>query len=172
MNKRAIFFALAVFLQGLILFGVPAKKVYTRSTGRDVVLKVAPVDPYSVLSGYYVTLSYDITRPQAFQKSPNPTATGTIYAILEQQADGNWKPISLEESLPQALPSNRVALRGDWKNGWINYGIEEFYIPEGKRQQVADDLNKNRNEARVDVKVDSSGNAALIRLRIQDRIYE
>ena len=172
MNKRALIFALAVLLQGLILFGVPAKKVYTRSTGRDVVLKVAPVDPYSVLSGYYVTLGYDIGQPQSLKKTSELKDGEIVYTVVEQQADGVWNPVSIESELPKNLAANRVALRGQW-DGWrMTYGIEEFYIPEGKRQQVADDLNKNRNEARVDVKVDSSGNAALIRLRIQDRIYE
>lgn len=172
MNKRALIFGVAILLQTLILVGVPAKKIYTRSNGRDVVLKVAPVDPYSILSGYYVILGYDIGNPESFAEDVKLEEGASVYTIVEQQPDGVWKPVKIEKELPKNLPPNHIALRGKW-NGWqVAYGIEEFYIPETKRQQIADDLTKNRSEARVDVKVDSDGNAALIRLRIQDRIYE
>lgn len=171
MNKKTLFFAAAVIVQVLILAGVPVRKVYTRATGRDVILKVAPVDPYSILSGYYVTLGYDISQSSAFTEGSKLEADKIVYAIVEQQPDGVWTPVGLETSLPANLPNNRVALRGRFEGWRIVYGIEEFYIPEGKRQAIADDLSKNRNEARAEIKVDAGGNAALIRLRIQDRVY-
>ncbi len=172
MKKATIFFLAAVVLQVLILLGVPARKAYTRATGRDVVLKVAPVDPYSILSGYYVILGYDISRPADFPNAPKFEPDEVIYAIVEQQAEGVWKPVAMERELPKNLPANRIAIRGRWNEWRINYGIEEFYIPEGKRDVIADDLSKNQADARVDLKVDAQGNAALLRLRIQDRVYE
>ena len=54
----------------------------------------------------------------------------------------------------------------------ITYGIEEFYIPEAQREKIAEDLSKHQDKARVEVKVDRGGHAALERLRIEDRIYE
>jgi uncharacterized membrane-anchored protein len=172
MKKATLFFLAAVALQILILLGVPARKAYTRATGRDVVLKVAPVDPYSILSGYYVILGYDISRPANFPNAPKFAPDEVIYAIVEQQAEGVWTPVAIERELPKNLPANRLAIRGRWNDWRITYGIEEFYIPEEKRNVIADDLSKNQSEAHVDVKVDAQGNAALIRLRIQDRVYE
>lgn len=172
MKKATIFFFAAIVLQVLILMGVPARKAYTRATGRDVVLKVAPIDPYSILSGYYVTLDYDIRLPASFPNAPKFGYDEVIYAIVEQQPDGIWKPVDIQREFPKNLPANRVAIRGRWDDWRINYGIEEFYIPEGKRHVIAEDLRKNQAEARVDLKVDASGNAALLRLRIQDRVYE
>ena len=172
MNKTTVFFFAAVALQVLILLGVPARKAYTRATGRDVVLKVAPVDPYDVLKGYFVTLDYDISRPANFPQAPKFEFDEVMYAIVEQQADGVWTPVGIERELPNNLPANRAAIRGHWDDRRIKYGIEEFSIPETKRQIVEEDLSKNRNEARVDLKVDADGNAALLRLRIQDRVYE
>lgn len=172
MSNRVLIFAVAVSLQILILLGVPAKKIYTRSTGRDVVLKVAPVDPYNILSGYYVTLDYDISQTSSFANTSKFQDGSIIYAIVEQQADGVWKPVGIEAQMPKNLAVNRIAIRGRWNSWRIIYGIEEFYIPEGKRELIADDLRKNQSEARVDVKVDSNGNAALVRLKIQDRVYE
>jgi uncharacterized membrane-anchored protein len=54
----------------------------------------------------------------------------------------------------------------------IRYGIEEFYIPEAQRYSIAEDLSRNVDKARVEVKVDGGGHAALQRLIIEDRIYE
>jgi uncharacterized membrane-anchored protein len=165
-----------VIIQVLILVAVPARKVFTTATGKTVVLKVQPVDPYSILSGYYATLRFDISRVDAF-----PNAMGIshgflegdwCYAVVEKGNDGTWQPVSLEHDLPDNLPENRVALLGQLVHGVIRYGIEEFYIPEAQRNSVADDLRRNVDKARVEVKVDRSGHAALQRLIIEDRIYE
>lgn len=173
MKKTALAFAIALAIQMLILALVPAQKIRTRATGRDVVLKVAPVDPYSLLSGYYVTLGYEIGNRSAF---PNQAETGeydqTVYAIVERGNDGVWHPLALTKTLPKNMPEYQIALRGRNDYGRILYGIEEFYIPESQRQKIADDLREHPDAARVEAKVDSSGNAALMRLRIEDRVYQ
>ena len=178
MSKRAslVVFIAAVVIQTLILVAVPTRKVFTIATGKTVVLKVQPVDPYSILSGYYATLSFDISRVDAF-----PNAWGIsggfsdgarCYAVVEKGDDGTWKPVSLDRELPADLPENRVALLGRINYGVIRYGIEEFYIPEAQRDRIASDLSRNVDKARVEVKVDRSGHAALQRIIIEDRIYE
>lgn len=178
MSRRAslVAFIAAVIIQVLILVAVPARKVFTIATGKSVVLKVRPVDPYNILSGYYATLGFDISRVEAF-----PNASGIshsfsegdwCYAVVEKGDDGTWKPVSLEHELPDNLPENRVALLGRLNHGVIRYGIEEFYIPEAQRHSIADDLSRNVDKARVEVKVDASGHTALQRLIIEDRIYE
>ena len=178
MSKRAslVAFIVAVVIQILILVAVPARKVFTLTTGKSVVLKVQPVDPYSILSGYYATLGFDISRVDAFpntrRASQGFSEGAWLYAIVELGDDGTWKPISLEHELPANLPDNRAALLGRINHGTIRYGIEEFYIPEAQRYSIAEDLNKNVDKARVEIKVDRSGHAALERLRIEDRIYE
>ena len=178
MNKRAslVAFIAAVIIQLLILVAVPARKVFTIATGKTVVLKVQPVDPYSILSGYYATLAFDISRVDAFpnvRETSHEFSEGAwCYAVVEQGDDGIWKPISLEPELPDNLPENRVALMGQLDGGVIRYGIEEFYFPEARRDSIAEDLSRNIDKARVEVKVDGSGHAALQRLLIEDRIYE
>jgi uncharacterized membrane-anchored protein len=146
------------------------------ATGKTVVLKVQPVDPYSILSGYYATLGFDISRVDAFPNvqgiSHGFSEGDWCYAVVEKGEDGTWKPVSLERELPGNLPDNRVALLGQLNHGVIRYGTEEFYIPEAQRQSIAEDLRRNVDKARVEVKVDSGGHAALQRLIIEDRIYE
>lgn len=175
MSKRAslIAFIVAVVIQILILVAVPARKVFTKATGKTVVLKVQPVDPYNILSGYYATLGFDISSVDAFPNVSQGFADGaSVYAIVEKGDGGIWKPVSLERELPANLPDNRAALLGRINHGTIRYGIEEFYIPEAQRYLISEDLSRNVDKARVEVKVDRSGHAALERLRIEDRIYE
>jgi uncharacterized membrane-anchored protein len=164
MNKRALFFALAVAAQFLILAAVPAQKIYTRATGRSVMLKIRPVDPYNILSGYYVTLNYEIANPGSFANSDDSYSGELIYAILERRADGVWHPVSLSKFYPANLPENRIAIRGRHSYSRIEYGIDEFFIPEDKRAEIEEGLRKNHDRARVEIKVDSKGDAALVRL--------
>jgi len=171
MNRRALFF-LAVAAQLLILAAVPAQKIYTRATGRSVMLKIRPVDPYNMLSGYYVTLNYEITSPDSFADSGNNHNSDHVYAILERRDDGRWRPVSLSKSYPANLPENRIAIRGRYLYSRIEYGIEEFFIPENKRAEIEQGLRKNPDQARVEIKVDSKGNAALVRLLIGDHVYD
>jgi uncharacterized membrane-anchored protein len=172
MNRHALYFVLAVAAQFLILAAVPAQKIYTRATGRSVTLKIRPVDPYNVLSGYYVTLNYEIANPGSFANSNDADKGERVYAIFERRADGEWRPVSLSNSYPANLPENRIAIRGRYSYSRIEYGIEEFFIPEDKRAEIEQGLWKNRDQARVEVKVDSEGNAALVRLLIGDRVYD
>lgn len=174
MSKRATLttFIAAILVQVLILVGVPARKAYTLATGKSILLKVQPVDPYSILSGYYVTLGFDISRLEAFPNAPEFAKDEVCYAVVEEDAEGLWKPVSLERELPKNLPDNRIALQGRIRYARIEYGIEDFYIAETKRSAIADDLRDNQNKARVEVKVDPRGNAALKQLRIEDRVYE
>lgn len=178
MSQRTslVAFIAAVIIQLLILAAVPARKVVTIATGKTVLLKVQPVDPYSILSGYYATLRFDISRLDLFPNvqgiSPGFSQGEWCYAVVEKGDDGTWRPVSLEHELPNNLPDNRIALLGQLHHGMIRYGIEEFYIPEAQRETIADDLRRNFDKASVEVKVDSGGHAALRRLIIENRIYE
>ncbi len=69
MNKKIVYFILALTVQAAILAAVPAKQIYTRLTGKTIFIKTAPVDPYSLLSGYYVVLNYEIARPPGWSNS-------------------------------------------------------------------------------------------------------
>jgi uncharacterized membrane-anchored protein len=172
MKRHAHYFILAVATQLLILAAVPAQKIYTRANGRSVTLKIRPVDPYSVLSGYYVTLNYEIGAPPSFGNSVNAYDGERVYVILERQKDGVWRHVSLSKSRPADLPENRIAIRGRHYYFGVRYGIEEFFIPEDKRAEIEEGLRKNPDQARVEIKVDSNGDAALVRLLIGNHVYD
>ncbi|MCX5655340.1 MAG: GDYXXLXY domain-containing protein [Planctomycetota bacterium] len=180
-NRKMLWaFAGAVALQLAVLAAVPAPQAYTRLTGRTVILKTAPVDPYDVMSGYYVTLSYEISDrnripgEKAFLSKEKATGNEsvTVYVVLREGADGVWAAESVHDAWPD-VPADRVVVKGLYRY-WMpmEFGIERFFIPETAREAVEKDLRANRDGARVEVKIDSFGRAALMRLRIGDRVYD
>ncbi|MBF0501021.1 MAG: GDYXXLXY domain-containing protein [Candidatus Riflebacteria bacterium] len=172
--QRKAFIA-AVLVQLLILIAVPAQKMKSLYFGRTIFLQVAPVDPYSIMSGYYVTLSYDIQRLDKISSDAarlDQEHFRDVYVTVEEHKNGLWEAVSAEGYPPGKLSENQVFLHGNFRQ-WrrVTFGIEDFYIPEGRRKEINDDLQKNRDKARVEVKVDDAGNAVLVSLRIEDRVY-
>jgi len=173
MNKRLILFIVAVAAQLFILAAVPAQKIHTRVTGKTILLKTAPVDPYSVMSGYYVTLGYEISNPKGLTGWKEGSEGMPVWVILQEGSNGIWNAVSVHDKRP-TVPNDCVMIKGKvsasrWR---IEYGIESYFIPEDARDKVARDLRNNSREAKAEVKVDSSGNAAITKLIIQDRVYE
>jgi uncharacterized membrane-anchored protein len=141
-----------------------------------------------------VTLTYDISRVDSLKKlpgwaalvkqnpssNPNPQdwgadlAQGTsFYIILEQPKASTpgipqaWKPVRISSELPASVAADRVALKGRYNYGWIQYGLETYYIPEEQREQINSDIsqswqNPQNQSTLVEVKVDARGRAVPI----------
>jgi uncharacterized membrane-anchored protein len=174
MNKKLLFFVAAVLIQCAVLVAVPGRQIYTRATGKVITLQTRPVDPYDVMSGYYVTLAYDIGRAgmpsdiqrQQWQGKP-------VYITLKEGEGGIWVTDSVSLKRPVSVPDNRLLIKGrarPWGN--VEYGIERFYIPEGKRNEIEASLRNTGSKAKVQIAVDRSGNAAILRLEADGKIYE
>ena len=178
MNKRLVYFILAVVAQAAILAAVPGKQVYARLTGKLITIKTAPVDPYDFLSGYHVILSYDISRPPGFGPTRRNRRSARernkpVYVMLKEGDDGIWSATSAHDTWPRNVPNGCLVIKGygSARRG-IRYGIESYFIPEKHRDAIEKDLRQNRRQAKAQIKVDRFGNAALIRLLIEDRVYE
>ncbi|MDX2097516.1 MAG: GDYXXLXY domain-containing protein [Leptolyngbyaceae cyanobacterium bins.59] len=177
-------------LQALLVLGIPAQSVYTHVTGRSVVLQTIPVDPYDLMRGYYVVLSYDISDPARLRKLPGwselmqtalvpsdtyPAPGTQFYLVLEApKTQGKthphpWKPIALHRERPNSLSANQVALAGQITSGRAVYGLESYYIPEDQRIQINETIAQAQTGVRTDkqpivveVKVDHRGQAVPI----------
>ena len=98
-----------LLIQAGLLFAIPAQSTYTYLTGKTVILQTVPVDPYSLLTGYYQILSYDISREMTLEKLPGSKDLlkdgKTFYVILEEEKSNNkgipkaWKPIRLTQKI-------------------------------------------------------------------------
>jgi uncharacterized membrane-anchored protein len=172
MSKKITFFALALVAQTAILAAVPAKKIHARLTGTLITLKTAPVDPYSFLSGYHETLRYEITTPPGLEEFPHRNRGTEVYVLLEPDENNIYNARSVHESLPEDVPPNGLFIKGKLDGPEVKYGIESYFIPEKNRSLIEKDLRDNQRQATAQIKVDKYGNACLIRLLVEDRIYE
>jgi uncharacterized membrane-anchored protein len=167
-NSIAIWrFCLPVVFQTALILAVPAQALYTQLTGKTVILQTVPADPYELLRGYSQTQRYDISSQESLRKLPGwqelpkqlPNGNkltfikpGTrFYVILAQPAmpalpelPQPWKAVAVSTKLPAKLPSDRIALKGLAQNGFIQYGLETYYIPEDQREQINADLRSAR----------------------------
>jgi uncharacterized membrane-anchored protein len=173
MSKRGLFFLLAVLVQAAIIVAVPARQIHARMTGKLITIKTAPVDPYSFLSGYHVILGFEISTPPKSQEPRTQTQWQTpVFVVLKEGPDKVWQIDSVHKEWPKNVPSDQVVIRGKSDEFRILYGIEHFYIPETDRLQIDREFRSNRTESYAQVKVDRFGNAALVGLKIKDKLYE
>ncbi|MEP0872642.1 GDYXXLXY domain-containing protein [Trichocoleus desertorum AS-A10] len=176
-------FWLPLVCQAALILTIPAQSLHTQLTGRTVILKTAPVDPYDLLRGYSVTLSYDISRVDTLRQLPGWSeverqkaansewpATKFFYLVLEAPgaASANppspWRAVRISSDRPANLAQNQVILRGQINNSTVQYGLERYYIPEDQRDAINQNINTAQaNQATqpivVEVKVDAQGNA-------------
>lgn len=181
-------FWVPIALQTVLIAAIPAQAVYTHLTGKTVILQTAPVDPYDLLRGYSVTLSYDISRADNLKSLPgwrtppktlNSQSDVGIFVILQAPAETAsarprpWKPVAVSYNRPAVKP-NQIALKGRMNNySWVEYGLESYYIPESERQEIDDTIRETQRKQPgvVEVKVDSQGNAVPVSLWLNDRNY-
>jgi uncharacterized membrane-anchored protein len=140
-------------------------------SGERVLLRVVPVDPRDLFRGDYVNLGYDISRPipegsadSGFSTSHLERIVGkTIYERLESEEDGkHWRGAGY--SLEQ--PASGKFIRGSVESAWqVRYGIEAFYVEEGKGHDYEQAVRDHKLSA--EVTIDSSGGAQLERLVIE-----
>ncbi len=186
-------------IQTGIILAVPTQAMYTNLTGKEVILQTVAVNPNEVLRGYTLSLDYNISRIATLRRlsgwedllrrnrgrNGQLLAGTNLYVILqEQQSFGRgvpraWRPVRVSGNLPTYLPTNQVALKGVYQDGYVMYGVETYNIPEEERQQMNNDIFRTaqRNRRRrirpivVKVKVDPQGKAVPVSLWVGDRNY-
>ena len=194
-------FWLPLAFQTLILLALPFQAAYTYATGQTVVLQTAPVDPYDLLRGYYVILSYDISRIQTLSELPgwedievqtSPFVVSrdslfesrdSFYVVLEAPEPSTataispppWQPVRVSRDRPTDLAENQVALRGRYQGWRVTYDLEAYYIPEDQRHEINDLISQvqwsDSEGFVVEVKVNSRGGAVPRSLWVGDRNY-
>lgn len=170
---------LPLVAQALIVITIPAQNAYTLATGTTVYLQTAPVDPYDVLRGRYVTLGYNITRFDQLDSLPGWSAdfrqTGTeLYLVIEPSGAGErspWQAVAIHDYYPQERQPQQQVIKGHWHHGSLQIGLSEYYIPEEIGDALEADMRQQAGEALAEVKVDGRGHAALVQLWVEDRVY-
>jgi len=147
---------LAIVQLGFLSWIILARAAVLRD-GREILLKVEPVDPRDLLRGDYVRLGYEISRIPVGMVANMPKQdtieAGAIHVRLRRDADGYWRALSASLSTPvegEAGP-DQIDLLGTVEPAWslgpdstltVDYGIERFYLPEGEGRAIERDMRE------------------------------
>jgi uncharacterized membrane-anchored protein len=158
--KPRLVFVLIVVFQLLILLGMIGFKEATLTTGTEVVLQTAPVDPRDIFRGDYVALSYKIStinsNVQGYYGGLGKVGD-KAYLHLEQRGDV-WEATGISREYEKEWP---VFIVGEITNilpkqVTLKYGIEVYFVPEDKGLEI-----QRARDLKVRVSVDGFGKAVI-----------
>ncbi len=122
-----------VALQALFLLGWAGYHETVRITAPSIRLKALPVDPRDILRGDYMTLNYEISRPDKFVKRTGELR-GEVFVVL--RPEGRYHVIDEILTVAPAADDPRLWVGatawGAEDNPRLEYGIERFFVPEGR----------------------------------------
>lgn len=166
--NRARWFMVVVGLQVLFLLGWAGYHERDRASATVVLLETVPVDPRDLLRGDYMILGYKIGRvpPPGQEKKEYGTP---IWVTL--RANGRFHEVATaswtepEHPAPgELLIRGRVVSRPGEPMLRVEYGIEKYFVPEGKGQP-------RFREMVVEAAVTSSRRLAIKRVLIDGAAY-
>jgi len=121
------------------------------SKGKLVLLKLAPVDPRSLMQGDYMTLSYEIASNISMD-----SITKRGYCVIKLDSNGVASKVRIQKEKKPLTPDEYLIkyFVGQWS---INIGAESYFFEEGQSEKYA--------AAKYGaVKIDEQGNSILIGL--------
>lgn len=170
-HERLILLA-AVGFQVIFLLAMIGLGLRPLLTGDTIFVRVVPVDPRDPFRGDYVVLSYEFSRvpPEGVEGLPGPYwqreqewLGRTVYVSLVPEPDGkHWRA----EKFSIYQPTSGKYLRGRIVGpGRLEFGIESYYLQEGKGYQYEQAVRNGRLSAEIALTAD--GQAALRGLWIE-----
>ena len=157
-RRRLLLAAMVALLQiGFLGWMIMGRAAILRD-GREVLLKVEPVDPRDLLRGDYVRLGYEIgSVPRSLFANPpadiSKAAGQPAFVRIAKQSDGFWRAIGATVGEPIATPAapDQVDIRGSLTGYeapgpdaamrlFVDYGIDRFYLPEGEGLAIEKDM--------------------------------
>jgi len=144
MNKKKIFIIIGIFWVAII-GGFIAFKEFTLQTGNQVLLKVRPVDPRDLFRGDYVVLRYDISSidTDGYYQASDFKEGDKVYVLLDVDND----KVATFANIDRNKPDGGAFIKGTVKEVFgsqlnIEYGIESYFVPEGKGGQIQSNIRK------------------------------
>ncbi len=121
------------------------------SEGKLVLLRLAPVDPRSLMQGDYMRLNYEISS-----SIPSDSIPKRGYCIIRLDEDGIGTKVRLQNDI-KPINEGEYAVVYTASNWRINIGAESYFFEEGKAEKY--DSAKYGG-----MKIDKHGNNILVGL--------
>lgn len=175
MNKQTRFI-LAIVFQVMVILAIIIFKLSVLVGGTYVLLRIVPLDPRDMLRGDYITFQYDISNIDPYYVRGRQIRNGdTVYVTLRQSGK-YWKVQDVQKTKPTG---GDLFIKGTVESGGtesnadpfslqisdssvlrVLYGIEQYFIPEGRGQG----FSFWDKEVAAWVAVDNDGNPVLKRI--------
>ena len=170
-KNKIYFFLLALFIQILIIGGLFSYKYLILIKGKEILLKIEPIDPRALLRGDYLYFQYEISRLPVSYFSYQPQIGDIVYVPLKREGKF-WKATrGIKNKKPQEFEfKDKIFIKGKVKMKsisyvYLEYGIEQYFIPEG----AGKNLRWWRHKISAKVKVDRQGNAVLKQIYVDNK---
>ncbi len=125
--RRAVALIAGLVLLGFVNFGIWQRELLL-TRGQMVLLRLAPIDPRSLIQGDYMRLGFEVAG-QAFPfETRDKLADGRMVVALDAHDVGQFR--RLAGSGP--LAPGEVALRYRVRNGEPNFATNAFFFEEGQ----------------------------------------
>lgn len=185
-QKKALYLTVVFWL--LIFSGFIAYKEYTLRTGTEVMLKTLPVDPRDLFRGDYVTLNYEISTldmEKFHAENSDFYYDEPVYLTLELE-----NGYGIPKEIYTTPPEDELYIKGkvneiiyDWetdesgimteegaiKELRVDYGIESYFVPEGRGMEIEEAQRTGKTEVDAKVIIDKYGNAVIKSLLIDGK---
>jgi uncharacterized membrane-anchored protein len=139
--RKAAALAAGLLILLFVNFGIHQRELLV-TDGRMVLLRLAPVDPRSLMQGDYMRLNFEVAN-QAFGWRAAPgLADGRIVVGLDANRVGTFRRFADDKP----LAPNEIALRYRVRNGQPNFATNAYFFEEGTAAAYA---NARYGEFRV-----------------------
>ncbi|RKH34240.1 hypothetical protein D7Y13_16430 [Corallococcus praedator] len=153
MKRGAVIFGgLALVLVATAVLVVQKETVLAR--GRPVLLRLAPVDPRSLIQGDYMVLDYAISQTWR-EGNERPQEDGNVVLRLDEHGVGQFVRY---ETPGTTLAPDELRLRFRLRNSRMRLGAEAFFFQEGHADRYA-------NARYGELRVTDNGTSVLVGLR-------
>ncbi|CAN7519106.1 GDYXXLXY domain-containing protein [Mesorhizobium sp. LjRoot246] len=156
-GKRLVISALVLALVQIgFLSWIIAGRAAILRNGKEVLLKIEPIDPRDLLRGDFIILGYEISRIPVKMIADIPpdklsSDDTSIVVRLKKGIDGYWAPTTAWfGKAPTQAAADEADISGHVAEGWDlrseggtvapDYGIERFYLPEGEGMAIQNDM--------------------------------
>lgn len=143
---------------GLIILLLVNHSIYSREQllkeGKAVLLRLAPVDPRSLMQGDYMALRFEVAGRISASKSDDSIKDGHVVLALDEWFVGRFSRLDTGAQLAE----NEIRMRYRIRNGRTKFGTNAFFFQEG-------DADLYTSAQYGEFRVGDDGEAILTRMR-------
>ncbi|MDR0328240.1 MAG: GDYXXLXY domain-containing protein, partial [Planctomycetaceae bacterium] len=163
-ERRILTAAMGVaLLQFGVLGAMIANEMVPHVYGTTIRVTTVPVDPRDLFRGDYVVLRYEFSNSSSIPgyHDGNNSPSRTVFVTMKQEGD-LWKA----DGFSYTRPKEGIFLRGTLHYNTIKYGIESYFVQEGKGKAIEDAMRwetipRDQESVIVELTVAPNGKAAI-----------